>query len=91
MLCYDNFIMGKIVIEIPSGEDRRYVLDDAKQAKLLLSALDISAIRIKNNPASVSELEDADDLRLVKKSIAELKRNGGKTYKWDDVKAELGL
>lgn len=90
MLCYHGIAMAKIVIDIPSGEDRQYVLDDIKQAKLFLSALDISAIRITNNKASVAELEDAVDLRNVKKAVSEFRRTG-KSRRWKDAKADLEL
>lgn len=61
--------MGQIVIDIPNRKTRRYVFTDAKLAEELLSALEASAVRVKNNPAKLTreELEDIEDLRDAKK------------------------
>jgi hypothetical protein len=82
--------MGQIVIDIPNKKNRRYVLTESKRADELLTALDRSAIRVKNDPASPEETEYIQDVRDIEKAIAEFKRTG-KTHRWEDVKAELGL
>ena len=82
--------MGQIVIDIPTNKKRRYILTDVKRANELVDALDKSAIQVKNNPALIEDLEYIEDVKAVEKALAEYKRTG-KTYKWKDVKAELGL
>ena len=82
--------MGEIIIKTPSRERRTYVLDDARIAKTLIDALDHTAIRMKKDPATAEDLENIEDARDVQKAIAEYKRTG-KSHKWEDVKAELGL
>lgn len=82
--------MGQIVIDIPKRANRRYILDDPRQAELLISALELSAKRVKQTKTSPQEMEDLADGRAADKAIAEMKRTG-KMYKWEDVKADLGL
>ena len=82
--------MGQIVIDIPTRAKRRYVLTDKVRATELLTTLDESAIRIKNNPVSIEELEYIEDVRDIERGLAEYRRTG-KTYKWEDIKAEIGL
>ncbi len=82
--------MGEITIKIPNRKNRYYVFTDADRAEDLIEALDKTAIRVKTNPASVEELEYISDAKAVDKALAEHKRTG-KTYRWADVKAELGL
>lgn len=82
--------MGKIVIDVPVRQNRRYLIEDEGHAKLLLKALEISAIRVKDSPASVAELEDLADLKLVKTSVNEFRRTR-KVRSWKEVKADLGL
>jgi len=84
--------MGQIVIDIPKKANRRYILDDPRQAELLISALELSAKRVKtrHTKSSPQELEDLADGRAADKATAEMKRTG-KVYKWEDVKADLGL
>lgn len=82
--------MGQIVIDIPNKKTRRYVFTDAKRAEELLTTLESTAIRVKNDPVSQEELEYIEDVRDVEKALEEYKRTG-KTHRWEDVKAELGL
>ncbi len=82
--------MGQIVIDIPTKAKRRYVLTDKARTAELLINLEESAIRIKNNPLSVEELEYIEDVRDIEKALAEYRRTG-KTYKWEDIEAEIGL
>lgn len=84
------FAMGQIVIDIPTKANRRYILTDKAKAAEFLTALDESAVRIKNAEASIEELEYIEDVRDIEKALAEYRRTG-KTYKWEDIKAELGL
>lgn len=85
--------MGQIVIDIPTKAKRRYVLTDKKRTAELLDSLDESAVRVKTNslsPKEIEELEYQEDVRDIEKALAEYRRTG-KTYKWDDIKDELGL
>lgn len=82
--------MGQIVIDIPTNAKRRYVLTDKASATELLASLDESAIRIKNNPVSIEELEYIEDVRDIEEALAEYRRTG-KTYRWEDIEAEIGL
>ncbi len=66
---------------------RRYVLTDKARAAELLTTLEVSAIRIEGNPVSIEELEDVRD---IERGLAEYRRTG-KTYLWEDVKAEIEL
>ena len=84
--------MGQIVIDIPSKAKRRYVLTDAKRADDLLIALDATATRVKNDPATLThqQLEDIRDHEAAVKSIEEMQRTGI-SYTLEDVRQELGL
>ena len=82
--------MGQIVIDIPTNAKRRYVLTDKARTAELLTTLEESAIRIKGNPVSVEELEYAGDVRDIERGLAEYRRTG-KTYRWEDIEAEIGL
>ncbi len=82
--------MGQIVIDIPTKANRRYVLTDKIRTAELLASLDDSAIRVKDKQASVEELEYIEDVLDIERGLAEYRRTG-KTYKWEDIKAELGL
>ncbi len=82
--------MGQIVIDIPTNAKRRYVLTDKAKTAEFLAALEESAIRVKGREVSIEELEYIEDVRDIEKAMAEYRRTG-KTYKWEDIKAELGL
>ncbi|MBA2335534.1 MAG: hypothetical protein H0V90_11455 [Blastocatellia bacterium] len=82
--------MGQIVIDIPTKAKRRYLFTDKAKAAEFLAALEKSAIRIKNGEASIEELEYIEDVRDIEKAMAEYRRTG-KTYKWEDIEAEIGL
>ena len=84
--------MGEIVIKIPSNKKRRYVLADAKRAEELISVLDISAVRVKENPAKLTrqQLQDFRDGQAADRSLAEMRRTGI-SYSLDEIKKELGL
>ena len=85
--------MGQIVIDMPGKKTRHYVLKDAKCAEELLTALELSAVRVKNTPLACEELEyveDAIDIAASDKALREFARTG-ESYNWEDVKAELGL
>lgn len=86
------FDMGQIVIDIPSNAKRRYVLTDSKRAEALLSALDATAVRLKNNPTKLTrqQLEDIRDHEAAVKSIEEMRRTGV-SYSVDDLRQEFGL
>lgn len=78
------------MIDIPTNAKRRYVLTDKARAADLLATLDKSATRVKNPPVSVEELEYNEDVRDIERGLSEYRRTG-KTYKWEDIKAEIGL
>lgn len=84
--------MGQIVIDIPNKKERRYVVTDAKQADELLSALDLSAIRVKSNPPKMTrqQIEEMRDVAAAKRNIAEMRRTGV-SYTVDELRKELGL
>ena len=82
--------MGEIVIKIPAKKNRRYVIDSAADAERLIDALDRSAVRVKDDPASAEDLEFIEDVRDVREAVEEFQRSG-KTHRWEDVKADLGL
>ena len=81
--------MGQIVIDIPTNAKRRYVLTDKARTAELLTVLDGSATRIKNKPLLVEELEYIEDVRDIERGMAEYRRTG-KTYKWEDIRDEVG-
>lgn len=85
--------MGQIVIDIPTKAKRRYVLTDKKRTAELLDSVDESAVRVKGNsltPKEIEKLEYDEDVRDIEKAMAEYRRTG-KTYKWEDIEAEIGL
>lgn len=85
--------MGQIVIDIPTNAKRRYVIVDKTKTAELLVSLEESAIRVKDDslsPKEIEKLEYDEDVRDIEKGLAEYRRTG-KTYKWEDIKAELGL
>lgn len=82
--------MGQIVIDIPTNAKRRYVVKGKKEAEQLLATIELSAIRVKSEPASLDELENIEDARDIERGLAEYRRTG-KTYSWNDLKAESGL
>ena len=82
--------MGQITIDIPSKRRRRYVVTDMRAADELISALERSAVEIKNGALTADQVEDLEDAADVRKAIDEYRRIG-KTYAWEDVKKELGL
>src|SRR5438477_6882848 len=86
------FVMGQIVIDIPSNAKRRYVVTDSKRAEDLLSALDATATRVKNTPAKLTrqQLEDIRDHEAAVKNIEEMQRTGI-SYTVDDLRKEFGL
>ncbi len=82
--------MGQIVIDIPTKAKRRYVVTDKAGAAKLLASLEESAIRVKGDEATIEELEYIEDVRDIEEAMAEY-RCTGKTYRWEDIKAKLGL
>lgn len=84
--------MGQIVIDIPSKAKRRYIVTDPKRADDLLTSLDETATRVKNNPAKLTrqQLEDIRDHEAAAKNIDEMRRTGV-SYTLDELRQELGL
>ena len=82
--------MGQITIEIPSRKHRRYVVSDKRAADELISALDRSAVLVKNGGLATDELEELKDAIDIREAIEE-DRHVGKTYSWEAIKKELGL
>lgn len=85
--------MGQIIIDIPSRKNRRFIIEDAEQAELLISALETATVRVRKNPSKKitrQQMEDIQDGLSAQRALAEMQRTG-KSYKWEDVKAELGL
>ncbi len=89
-MCYNQPAMGQIVIDIPTKAKRRYVVTDKARTAELLASLDASAVRVKGEKASLEELEYIEDVRDIEKALAEYRRTG-KTYRWEDIEAEIGL
>lgn len=88
--CYTCLAMGQIVIDIPTKANRRYVVTNKATASELLASLEESAIRVKGIQASQEELEYIEDVRDIEEGLAEYRRTG-KTYRWEDIEAEIGL
>ena len=82
--------MGEIIVKIPSRTNRQYVVTDKADAERLLEAIDAIAVQVKSNPASREDLDYAEDVRDIRAALSELRRTG-KTHKWSDAKADLGL
>ena len=87
--------MGQIVIEIPTKARRRYVVSEKSRVAELISALDASATRIKNEPAKLTrqqleDLQDLEDIRASEEAMEEFRRTGI-SYSWQEIKAENGL
>ena len=84
--------MGQIIIEIPDNKNRRYILSDTKRAGKLLSDLDATAKRVKNNGKKLTrqQLEDLEDYLDAKKAIDEM-RSTGISYTVDDLREKYGL
>ena len=84
--------MGQIIIEIPDNKNRRYILSDMKRAGELLSDLDASATRVKNNGKRLNrqQLEDLEDYLDAKKAMEEM-RSTGISYTARDLREKYGL
>ncbi len=65
-------------------------MSDREQADDLIRLLDDSAVGVPTGGEGISNeaREDAKDLEDVRSAIAEFRRTS-KTYKWEDVKAEI--
>ena len=85
-------VMGQIIIEIPDNKNRRYILSDTKRAGELLSDLDATAKRVKNNGKKLTrqQLEDLEDYLDAKKAMDEM-RSTGISYTVDDLRGKYGL
>ncbi len=68
------------------------MIENAEQAELLITALESAAVKLKKDPAKMTrqELEDLHDGISADRVMSEVRRTG-EVYKWEDVKAELGL
>ncbi|MEJ7622598.1 MAG: hypothetical protein WKF34_01260 [Pyrinomonadaceae bacterium] len=82
--------MGEITIQVPTKTRRRYLVEDRKLADQILSALELSAIRIQKSRLSAAEREDAADAQNVKKALTEFAKTG-KVRPLAELKTELGL
>ncbi|MEJ7846957.1 MAG: hypothetical protein WKF92_02590 [Pyrinomonadaceae bacterium] len=76
--------MGQIVIDIPNRLNRRYKIGN-EFADDLLQILETAAVRVRNNPRSVSA-EDLSDIRAARMAR---KEEGFVTL--EELKAELGI
>ncbi|CAN5235710.1 hypothetical protein BH20ACI2_BH20ACI2_00610 [soil metagenome] len=67
-------------------------MTDSKLAEDLLSDLDATATRVKNDPAKLTrlQLEDIRDHKAAVKSMDEMRRTGV-SYTLDELRHELGL
>lgn len=84
--------MGEIIIKIPSKKKRRYVVTDSSRADALIDVLEHSAVRVKNDSASLSprQLEDIRDYEAAQRNLDEMKRSGV-SYTVDELREEFGL
>jgi hypothetical protein len=82
--------MGQIIIDIPTRANRRYIITDRARSAELLTHLEDSAVRVADGLPSGDESDYLEDVRDIERAMAEYERTG-KTYKWQDIKIELGL
>ena len=74
--------MGQIIIDLPQRIKRRYKIDDVESAAELLAALQMSAQRVKGNPAKLTA-EDLADIRAAKRA------RKGDLISWEEAKVFL--
>ncbi len=82
--------MGQIVIDIPIKKTRRFVIDDAEQAELLISALETAAVRIKKNPAKNMTRQQLEDFRDGVSADRVLRKNR-RSYSQAEIEKMLGI
>lgn len=87
------FLMGQIIIDLPGKINRRYLLENAASAEILVDQLEQSAKRVKINPAARAAekksarltVEDEADVRAARRA------RKGDLVSWEEVKKTLGL
>ena len=91
-LWYRFWVMGQIVIDIPSNKKRRYVLTNSEKAETLLSELERSAVRLKTSSTKLTrqQLQDLRDGQEADEALEEMRRTG-KRYSVEQIRRELGL
>ncbi len=79
--------MGQIVIDIPNGAKRRYVVEKAEDARKLLRVLDEVL-----NPAKLTrqQKQDLHDGLRADRILAEMQCTG-ETYSVEGLREEFGL
>ncbi len=85
--------MGQIVIDIPVRKKRRFFIDNAQQAELLITALETAALRIKADSAKELTRQEMEDLRdglSAERSLTDMRRTGI-SYSLEEVRKELGI
>jgi len=87
--------MVEIIVKAPKRKNRSYVFSSDAEADRFVEMLEKNAIRVKENPPKltreqIEQLEYEEDVRDVKKALAEYERTG-RSYSLEEIKAELGL
>lgn len=82
--------MGQIVIDIPSNKKRRFVIKDAEQAELLISALETAVVRVKTNPTKKMTRQQLEDFRDGV-SADRVLRNNRRSYSQAEIEKMLGI
>lgn len=80
--------MGQIVIDIPNGANRRYIVEKADDARKLLRVLD----EVLRDPAKLTrqQKEDLQDGTRADRILAEMRRSG-ESYSVEQLREEFGL
>jgi len=87
--------MVEIIVKAPRRKNRSYVFSSDTEAERFVKMLEKKAIlvredRPRSTRSQIEHLEYEEDVRDVKKALAEYKRTG-RSYTLEEIKAELGL
>jgi len=80
--------MGQIVIDIPNGANRRYIVEKADDARKLLLVLD--EVLRDSSKLTRQQKEDLHDGIRADRILAEMRRTG-ESYSVDELREEFGL
>ncbi len=80
--------MGQIIIDIPNGANRRYIVEKADDARKLLRVLD--EVLCDTAKLTRQQKEDLQDGLRADRILAEM-RSTGESYSVDELRKEFGL
>jgi predicted nucleic-acid-binding protein len=83
------FIMGQIIIDLPSRIKRHYRLENEESAAAILAQLEENAFVVKSNPAQLTAQDEAD-IRAARAAKEEYLRTG-ESYSVDELRAEFNV